>query len=185
MSGVRFSEVDVGNSQRKALLKLFELVVRSQKHPEVRELAIQIVNNCAARDDMCELKAIFDCIKRGDPAIAGFENGVKYMTDPDLFDHYTAPWRLIDQCQRGICAEDCDGHSALVAALCMSLGFKAGLRIYKPKGEQFYSHVYAVVGYPKLEPKSWLGMDTTVPQSRVGWEPPNGDVLTAHLPNEN
>jgi hypothetical protein len=44
-----------------------------------------------------------------------------------------------------------------------------------------YTHVYAVAGYPKKNPSEDVGLDTTVPKATVGWEPPDGFVLTAWL----
>lgn len=183
---MRLSEMNVAN-QEMALVKLYELVLKAVKSPLVRETAIQMVEGCTDRDDKCELEAIFAAVKSGNPNVDGFAQGVKYITDPEMYtddgkdtiDHYTTPQRLIEQCKRGICAEDCDGHSALVASLAGALGFQYGLRIYKPRGSKYFEHVYAVIAYPKLEPTKVLAMDTTVHESYVGWEPQDGEVLTA------
>jgi len=146
--------------------------------PIVRETAFQIIADCAARDDACEIKAIFDAVKHGTPNVEGLERGVRYVLDPRWTDHFTGPAALLQMCKRGACQEDCDGHAALLCALLGSIGFKVGLRAWGPKGQEF-EHVYAVVGYPKKGPNQVLGLDTTVPSSRVGWEPPPGNILTA------
>lgn len=139
-----------------------------------------MVRGCGARDDACELEAIFEAVKHGTPYVKGLAKGLKYIADPRWADHFTAPYRVLDQCARGACAEDCDGHAALIAALAGSLGFKVGLRVWGETHSN-YVHVYAVAGLPKREPRDTVGMDTTVPDSSVGWEPPNGAVLTAWL----
>lgn len=75
---------------------------------------------------------------------------------------------------------NCDDHAALIAGLLGSLGFVVGLRVWgRKKGE--FTHVYAVVGLPKIGPTEFAGLDTTVDESEVGWEPPGGHVLTAVL----
>lgn len=125
---MRLSVFEV-EDQQAALKQLAELTQRSILHPTVREAAIQMVRGCDARDDACELEAIFNAVKHGTPYVKGLAKGLKYVADPRWADHFTAPYRVLDQCARGACAEDCDGHAALIAALAGSLGFKVGLRV--------------------------------------------------------
>lgn len=167
-------------TQREALEQLAELAQRSTVHPLVRETAIRITSECDARDDSCELQAIFEAVKHGNPNIPALKNGVRYVADPRWADHFTAPYRLLQQCASGACAGDCDDHAGLIVALAGSLGFKVGLRVWGPKPDN-YVHVYAVAGVPKRDPHEVLGLDTTVPDSSVGWEPPDGHILTAWL----
>lgn len=196
-SAERLTFSDAPN-QRVALAKLFSLSMAAVKNPVVRDTAIQMITDCDGRDDRCELQAVFDSIRNGNRNVPGFEHGVKYLTDPDIYDaafteamdHYTDPPRLIKQCRQGICAEDCDGMSSLIVALTSALGFQAGLRIFKPQGSKYYEHVYAVVLFPKLAPdaanplsgRSLIAMDTTV-NYQMGWEPSGGEHLTAAVPN--
>jgi hypothetical protein len=71
--------------------------------------------------------------------------------------------------------------TALVIALAGSLGWKCGARAWG-KTADGYSHVYPVVAFPKRPPfQKIVGLDTTVPDSKVGWEPPKAHVLTAWL----
>jgi hypothetical protein len=81
---------------------------------------------------------------------------------------------------------NCDGHAALIAALLGSIGFMVGLRAWGPKNAQDYQHVYAVVVYPKAGGPGArvIGLDSTVEESKVGWEPPPGRILTAWLDDE-
>jgi len=167
--------------QRASLHELAKLVESSIPNPRVRQAALLITADCPARDDMAELTAIFNAVKSGDSRVAGLENGVRYVADPKILDFFTAPPRLLEQCARGACAEDCDGQAALVASLAGSLGFEVGLRAYAPEGTARgqYTHVYAVANVPKRAPRETIGLDTTVPDSNVGWQPPSGIVLTA------
>lgn len=177
---MRLSVFEAG-TQRNALLELAKLTQRSTVHPLVRETAIKIVQRCEARDDMCELQAIFDAVKYGTPDVKGFERGIRYVADPNWSDFFTAPNRLIEMAARGAAAGDCDDHAALIAALAGSIGYTTGLRVWGPNKDSGFVHVYAVVAAPKRDPDEVYGMDTTVDESSVGWEPPSGVVLTAWL----
>lgn len=164
------------------------LLQRAAISPDVVTVAKQITQNCDSRDDKCELLAIFDAVRDGNPDVPALRKGLRYVRDPRFADYFTSPIDLLRQCMSGACAEDCDGHAMLVAALCAALGWKVGLRAYG-EGPDGFSHVYAVVAYPKLPVRSgghliWeqvLGLDTTVPLSKVGWEPPRANVLTAWI----
>ena len=161
--------------------ELAELTQRATVSSLVRNTALKIRNECASRDDMCELRAIFDTVKNGNPNVSPFRNGFAYVADPRFADYFASPVDTIANCLKGACGGDCDDHTSLVAALAGTLGFKAGLRAWG-RDTRGYSHVYPVVAFPKRPPfERIIGMDTTVPYSKVGWEPPKGQVLTAWL----
>lgn len=178
-------------TQRDAMVLAYKLATDSLRDPAggplVRETAIRMVRNCKGRDDMCEIQAVFTAIRDGDRGVPGFEKGMKYMTDPemwsadgqDVIDHYTTPDRMIEECMRGVCAEDCDGMSAsLPIALLMSLGWKCAAAIFKPNGAKYFEHIYTLVGYPKLDPEKVIAFDTTVSHD-MGWEATGGEHLSA------
>lgn len=160
---------------------------RAAIHPDVVTIAKQITQDCDSRDDRCELLAIYEAVKNGDPRVAPLRSGVRYVRDPRFADYFTSPVDLLRQCVHGACAGDCDDHCMLIAALTAALGWKAGLRAYGE--EDGFSHVYAVVAFPKLPVRrgtklvwdSVMGLDTTVPKAKVGWEPPEANVLTTWL----
>ena len=170
------------SSQQEALRRLAILAQKAVLEPEVRRAAVQIVSVCEAKNDLCELQAIFDAVKHGTDRVPGLESGVRYVADPNSADHFVAPKRLLALCREGACGEDCDSQTALVSALCGSIGFSVGLRAWGPARQSDFTHVYTVVKYPKRAPaKRVLGLDTTVPDSKVGWQPPQGRVLTAWI----
>lgn len=166
--------------QRQALKELARLVEESTVDPIVRNAALAITHDVDSRDDEGEVQAVFQAVKHGTDEVRGLEKGLKYMSDPRWADFFTSPARLLKQMgyHQHLAAEDCDGHSALICALLGSLGFVTGLRAWgREKGE--FTHVYAVVAMPKIGPQQFVGLDTTVEESEVGWEPPKGHVLTA------
>lgn len=180
--------------QRDSLMELARITSQDALTETVMLTAKRIAaqSGCKARDGLCELRAIFDAVKEGDSRIPGLEKGVRYQNDPQTMDYFVRPRKMLEICKTGACAEDCDSHAALVAALCISLGFRAGLRAYGPGKTGPYTHVYAVALLPKFpvddvtgrrvgESDTVYGLDTTVSHSRVGWQPPPGHVMTAWI----
>lgn len=176
-----YVRVTQARNQRAALAKLVHLAEQSSVDPDIRNLALQITEACHPpgqhpdeKTDECELEAIFKFVR---------EN-VSYVSDPRYRDFFTTPRRLLKNCEEdpALCAEDCDGHTAFVLALCISLGFLSGARAWGEKKNEFV-HVYPVVCLPKVEPdgqiKRIVALDTTVDEAYVGWEPGDGYVTTA------
>jgi len=177
---VPFAIANVKN-QKQALEQMAKMVERAIPDPKIVAAARAITAHLDARDDEGELQAIFDAVKHGTNAVPGLKRGVRYVADPRDTDYYTAPGKLLELCRDGSCGEDCDGQAMLVTALAGALGFPVGLRAYAPHRGAEFEHVYAVVSYPKNSPTEVVGLDTTVPESTVGWEPPRGHVLTAWI----
>jgi hypothetical protein len=112
-----FVRVIDASTQREALARLAQLAGRSMLHPLVRETAFSIISDCASRDDECELEAIFNAVKHGDPRVGPLKKGFKYIADPRSTDYFTAPHRALSSCLRGACGGDCDDHTALICSL--------------------------------------------------------------------
>ena len=100
--------------QKAALGEIVKLVRKSQLDPAIVLAARQITSDCPARDDMCELQAIYNAVKNGDPRVKGLEKGVRYLADSTMSDVYTSPSRLLKDCEAGGCAEDCLPPETLV-----------------------------------------------------------------------
>jgi hypothetical protein len=179
---VRVSVIEVAD-QKTALRKLAELAEKSTVDPLVRNAALALTGDCDARDDECEINAIFNAVKTGDERVKGLEKGLRYMSDPRWADHFTSPPRLLKQLAAGYNGEDCDGSCALIMALLGALGFIVAARAWGKKKKE-YTHVYPLVAYPKLDPTEWVALDTTVEESFPGWEPEGGFTLTAAVNGE-
>jgi hypothetical protein len=162
-----------------------DLIGKGAVDPKIVKAARKITADCDARDDLCELEAIFRAVKEGDSRIKGLESGLRYVSDPRSTDYYLGAKKILEECEDGACAGDCDEHTVLIASLCAAIGFKVGARAYGRKGTKNFTHVYAVVAVPKQGPWSkeygGHGMDSTVADSYSGWEPPEGRVLTYWL----
>ena len=170
-------------NQTQALRALCKLVQKAVEDPIIVSIARKIAQSCASRDDECELVAIYEAVKHGTPLVPGMSKGLRYVSDPIQTDWFQGAVATLKQCQAGACAEDCDGHAVLIASLAGALGFSTGLRVWGRADGQDYEHIYAVAGFPKLSPpkdqREWLGMDSTVDDAYVGWDPPKGIWATA------
>lgn len=163
--------------QKRALDTLVSITEPATVDPLVHNAALAIINACDAKDDECEVRAVYDAVKHGTPYVEGLEDGFKYVSDPRWADFFSSPSRILKQLAAGYNGGDCDEHAALLCGLLGSIGFICGFRAWGPTKKEF-THVYAVVGMPKNDPEEWLPLDTTVDDD-LGWEPPRGHTLDA------
>lgn len=122
-------------------------------HPSIRALATQITRNLASRDYLGEITAVFNWVKQNIRFSGEFKETLQ------------SPYVTLQ-----LATGDCDDHSTLIAALLLSLGYQMRFKTVGVDGPDF-SHVYAEVKLKRQD--KWMAVDTTVPFSTVGWEPPN------------
>jgi hypothetical protein len=131
----------------------------SIRDPEMRRIGLAVTEVCKARDDRCELMAIYDFVKRN----------IRYTGDVANKDTFQSGYRTMQ-----MAGGDCDDHAILSAVLAMVNGFTPKFRITSNYGSS-WDHIYCIVGLPKLDPRSFVALDTTLPGStdaRFGKEPP-------------
>lgn len=128
------------------------------RDPQMRQIGLAVTEVCNARDDMCELAAIYDFVKKN----------VRYTGDITYKDTFQSSFRTLQYA-----GGDCDDFSSLIAVLVMENGFQCKFRITSNYGTS-WDHIYVIVGVPKLEPQKWVPLDATLPgANRFGKEPPN------------
>lgn len=202
-----FGDVGFGLKQMRltqpgSLEVMRDLIARDSIKPLVRTTAHQILGAAGltaasggARDDDAELHAIYDAVKHGDPNVPALRTGFMYVNDPRASDYFTSADDSLKACLKGACAGDCDDASILIAALLASIGWRVGVRGWGPPGEDAMIHVYPVVAYPKRALAAGsagfgdggysraVGLDTTVDEAYVGWEPPKSpnNCITAWI----
>jgi hypothetical protein len=131
--------------------------VGSLKDPRMRQIGLAVTQGCPARNDMCELAAIYEFVKRN----------VRYTGDITNKDTFQSAWRTLQ-----IGGGDCDDMAPLNAVLAMENGFTCKFRITSNTGAT-WDHIYTLAGVPKMSPRRWVALDTTLPgQNKFGVEPP-------------
>jgi hypothetical protein len=124
----------------------------------LRELALKLTKGCGRDDGPCEIRSIFEGVRRhvrytGD--IGPILNPKTGAVEP--IDYYQSPWRTWS-----MGGGDCDDMSALVAVLLASVGHTVRLRVSAPSKWSDWAHIYVVVGAPKLDPSKWIAVDPTL-----------------------
>lgn len=151
----RFALRDVASIEDR-VNAMIDLVWDGLKDPAMRQLALQITRRCQARDDLCELKAIFDYN----------QTRIRYTGDIAGLDTFSSWRRALE-----FGGEDCDGHAIANATAIGHNGFGCVFRLTTSKPGTAWEHVYAVALFSKLEPQAGIAMDTTLPGGKLGDEP--------------
>jgi hypothetical protein len=122
---------------------------------EIRRQALTIVQGVPSRDQQGEIAAVLQWVKSN---IAFRGEWAETVQTP-----------LVTLQLR---AGDCDDQSTLMAALLGSLGYKTRFKTVAadPSAPYAFSHVYIEIFQRKTG--QWIGLDSTVPQSFPGWQPP-------------
>jgi Transglutaminase-like superfamily len=127
------------------------------RDPQMRQAGLAVTEVCKARDDRCELEAIYEFVKAN----------IRYTGDITYKDTFQSAFRTL---QYG--GGDCDDFSTLIVVLAMENGFQCKFRITSNYGPT-WDHIYVMVGVPKLDPKQWVALDATLPgPGRFGKQPP-------------
>lgn len=123
---------------------------------EIRRQALTIVQGVPSRDQQGEINAVLQWVKSN---IAFRGEWAETVQTP-----------LVTLQLR---AGDCDDQSTLMAALLGSLGYKTRFKTVAadPSAPYAFSHVYIEIFHRKTG--QWISLDSTVPQSFPGWQPPN------------
>lgn len=137
-----------------------------QADPQIRQLALEIVDGVPNRDSVGEINAVYQWVK-SNIAFRG-----------ELDETVQTPEVTIK-----FAAGDCDDHSVLVAALLGSIGYTWEFKTVAVNGQEDFTHVYAEIYdgngqvVTSYDPADWIAMDTTVDEAYPGWQP--GDVTRA------
>jgi hypothetical protein len=179
----KFSLLTV-KSQKDFLGLITQQMAQDAITPTVVRAAKRITMDCDARDDQCELEAIYNAVKFGDPRVKGLGKGVRYIADNFEVDYSTSPEALLKECEAGACAEDCESMAALCGALALAAGFRVGLCAWGPAGAKDFTHMFAIALIPKEAPDGMTteyGLDPSadVGDGGPGWQPEQANRLTA------
>lgn len=142
-----------GTDQTVDALK--QLVVDSERRPEIRLLAIDILKSARVpnNDDAAAAAALFEWVR----------SNVHFYKDPLSIEAIQEPEFTVFELHAG----DCDDHAALMAALARAVGIPARFIVVGQTPDRF-QHIY-----PEVEiDGSWIAVDTTG-GAQFGERPPD------------
>lgn len=78
-----------------------------------------------------------------------------------------------------VTVSNCDDHAILACTAALLNGMHCKYRVTSPrKGKKDdYTHIYAMIGQPKMRPSKYVAVDTTLPGNRYGVEAPHAKKL--------
>ena len=140
---------------RKTILHMQALVAGPEGvgHPEIRVAALEAVRGSVK--NLNEIDYVLDWVKKN---VEFRGENAETLQSP------------VVTLQLG--AGDCDDHSTLSAALLRSLGYNVRFKTVATSvsDPSQFSHVYVLVQDKRTA--EWKALDSTVPRSFAGWEPP-------------
>jgi Transglutaminase-like superfamily len=145
-----------GTAQTIALMR--QLVDQAVSDAAFVRRAIEIVRGVQAFDEMGEIEALYNWVKRN----------IRYTKDPVTKEKLYPPQELLK-----IRAGDCDDISMLLAAFLLAIGYPARwitLSANAQSPEEF-SHIYVEAEVPAGS-NNWIPMDAARIDAQFGVEPP-------------
>ena len=154
---------------------LQNMTANSVKDPRMRKIALQMTRKCKERDASCEAKAIYSWMKKNIRYTGDIGPHALWHGGPvEGVDLFQSAYRTVE-----FGGGDCDDHSLLACTSALLNGMSCQYRVTSPrKGKKDdYTHIYAMIGLPKMRPSKWVAVDTTLPGSRYGVEAPYAKKL--------
>jgi hypothetical protein len=137
---------------------LQDLAWQSVRDPSTRMHAAKATAHCPARDDMCELKGIYDYV----------QNNLRYTGDLGVMQQGAGgPVEGTDTFQTAkrsfeLGVVDCDDMFVAISSMAGAIGFSPLGRIISQNGDD-WSHIYPLIRVPKNDPKDYVALDATIP----------------------
>lgn len=154
--------------ERVAILQ--DLTAKSIRDPKMRKIALSVTRHCKARDAACEAKAIYNWVKRNIRYTGDVGPHALWAGGPvEGVDLFQSAYRTVE-----FGGGDCDDHAILSCTLAALNGMTCKYRVTSPKRgkKDDYTHIYSIIGLPKMRPKKWVAVDTTLPGRRYNVEAP-------------
>lgn len=148
-----FSRQKTGSDGVKQTLRMMATLKHQFKTaPEVREMALSLIDNLPQKDYRGEVESCWRFVK----------DSIRYVKDVAQVETVQSPLKTLEYR-----AGDCDDKSTLLATLLESIGHPCKFKAVGIRGGD-YCHVYVMV---KIGAQ-WVPLETTEPVP-MGWEPPN------------
>ena len=146
---------DAGTGQTIDIMR--KLAEEASGDAQFLRFVIDTVRAVPAYDDMGEVRAIFDWVRRN----------IRFTKDPLTKEKLTPPMDLLD-----LRAGDCDDISTLMAAMLLAIGYPAKFvtAAADDAAPNDFSHVYVKAEVPPGS-GNWVALDAARPDATLGLEP--------------
>ena len=154
---------------------LQDLTAKSVRDPRMRKIALQMARHCKERDASCEAKGIYSWMKRNVRYTGDIGPHALWSGGPvEGVDLFQSAYRTVE-----FGGGDCDDHAILACTAALLNGMSCKYRVTSPRrGKQDdFTHIYAMIGLPKMRPTKYVAVDTTLPGQRYGVEAPHAKKL--------
>lgn len=147
---------DAGTAQTIAVMR--RLVDQALEDPAIVTKAIEIVRGVPPFDEMGEVRAVYDWVRRN----------IRYTKDPVTKEKLYPPAELLK-----IRAGDCDDISSLINVFATALGYPSRWVTISTQADNpsEFTHVYSEVEVPPGS-GNWIALDAARLDSQFGEEPP-------------
>ena len=145
--------------------KMISVIKQGTEKPSIRTLAASLVRGLPARDDIAEIRAVFNYVR----------SKVRYTNDISKTEVFQAPdvtldWQIAD----------CDDFVILLSSLLLNIGHQLQIRVIAEKDN--WSHVYLIANIPKPENRRGqevrrLAIDASV-EKPLGWQVTDEKTVT-------
>jgi len=152
----------------QAINKLAAIIVFWGKQPQIRKIAVDIVNDknpngtwrLDENDHIKEIKSVYDWVNKN----------VRYTKDPNKIDIFEDPLLTLE-----LKIADCDGYLILIGSLLQAIGYPVAVAMTSQSKIEALSHVYLLVGNPPSRPPKaigeWIPVDA-ITNNPITWQPP-------------
>lgn len=131
----------------------------SLRRPEVRARAEGIVASVFERDEVGEVRAVFEWVKAHYRYLRDI-NGVETIKSPEVIDAEIS--------RQGFFQGDCDDVTGYLAALLKSIGYAVeAVTISIPGRGHEFRHIFPRV---RLRSGKWVTLEATARKKPMGWE---------------
>lgn len=147
---------EAGTAQTIAVMR--RLVDQALEDPSIVRKAIEIVRGVPAFDEVGEVRAIYDWVRRN----------IRYTKDPTTKEKLYPPAELLK-----IRAGDCDDISTLINVFASALGYPARWITISTQADNpsEFTHVYSEIEVPAGS-GNWIALDAARLDAQFGEEPP-------------
>jgi len=129
------------------------LAFEGKRDPQVRGLAISLTNLVPERDDLGEIRTLFEFVR----------DRIRYVSDINDTETLHAAFKVYE-----LGAGDCDDKVILLASLLESIGYRTRFVAAGYVDPTLFDHVYMAV---MLSDGRFLPLDPSEPEA-PGWSPP-------------